>query len=91
MDPLDKLFTNEKEIDLQVLSDILFPHVRINTEDNSIFFTDLGNELSVVNRLIIYLLARKALKLKSKIDIEGISPSDIIEDTHLKEGSVHQS
>jgi len=89
MDPLDKIFTSEKEIDTQLLSDILLPHLKINTEDNSIFFTDAGNLLPITDRLIIFLLARKVLKLKEKIAIEGLSPTDIIEGTHLKEGSVH--
>lgn len=89
MDPLDKIFTTDKEVDLQALSDILFPYIKINSEDNSIFFTDLGNNLSVNNKLIIYLLARKALKLKNRIEIEGVSPIEILNDTHLKDGSVH--
>lgn len=88
MDPLDKIFTTDREVDLEVLSGILFPYIRINSEDNSIFFTDLGNKLPVNSKLIIFLLGRKALFLKDKIEIEGIVPKDIVDQTHLKEGSV---
>ena len=89
MDPLDKIFTSEREVDPQVLADILFPYIKINAEDNSIYLTDLGNTLPVNNKLLVFLLARKALKLKDKVEIEGVSPTDILEATHLKDGSVH--
>lgn len=88
MDPLDKLFTSDKEVDLELLSDILFPLVKINSEDYTIFFTDSGNNLPINSRLAVFLLARKVLYLKGKVESEGITPKDIIEQTHLKEGSV---
>ena len=88
-DPLDLIFTNENEVDKQILADILSPYVKINVDDNSIYFTPAGNSLPITGRLLVFLLGRKALKLREKIEIEGISPSDIIDGTHLKEGSVH--
>ncbi len=88
MDPLDKLFTSDKEVDTELLSGILLPYIQINSEDYTIFFTDSGNNLPINSRIIIFLLARKALYIKGKIDSEAINPKDIIDQTQLKEGSV---
>lgn len=88
MDPLDKLFTSDKEVDPELLSGILLPYIQINSEDYTIFFTDSGNNLPINSRIIIFLLARKALYIKGKIDSEAITPKDIIDQTQLKEGSV---
>lgn len=88
-DPLDKVFTSEKAVDNQLLADILSPYVRINIEDNTIWFNDEGNALPIPTKLALFLVARKALKLRNQIETEGVSPADIIKDTQLKEGSVH--
>ncbi|WKZ26094.1 MAG: hypothetical protein QY322_02165 [bacterium] len=88
-DPLDKIFTPDREVDSQLLSDILFPFVKINSEDLSIFFTNLGNKLPINKKLIIFLLAKKALYIKGKVELESVTPNDIIDQTDLKSGSVH--
>lgn len=88
-DPLEEIFTNEKEIDPQVLADILKPYVRINVDTNAIFYTDSGLSLQILNKIVLFLVARKALKFKDKIEDEAASPAEIISETGLKEGSVH--
>ena len=88
-DPLDKIFTSDREVDLKVLSEILFPFVKINSEDFTIFFTDSGNKLPINKKLIIFLLAKKALCIKGKVKVESVTPNDIIDQTDLKSGSVH--
>lgn len=88
-DPLEEIFTSEKQLDPEVLASILKPFVKINVETNSVFFTDAGSSLSLNYQLLLFLIARKALKFKEKIEVEEISPSEIIIETGFKAGSVH--
>lgn len=89
VDPLEEIFTSEKELDPELLASILRPFVKINVETNSVFFTDAGNDLPLNDRLLLFLVARKTLKFKEKIETEEISPSEIIAETGFKAGSVH--
>lgn len=89
MDPLDDIFTSDSEINPQLLAEILKPFVKINTDNNLIFYTDDGLKLSLLNRIVLFFVARKALKFRGKINEEELSPSEIIKETSLKEGSVH--
>ncbi|MFH0772938.1 MAG: helix-turn-helix domain-containing protein [bacterium] len=88
-DPLDDIFTSDSEIDPQLLAEILKSYVKINTDTNMIFYTDDGLELPLIDKITLFFVARKALKYKGKIEDEGISPSEIVKQTSLKEGSVH--
>lgn len=88
-DPLEEIFTNEKEIDPQLLVYILKPYVRINVDTNAVFYTDSGSSLQILNKIILFLVARKALKFKDRIEDEAVSPAEIISETGLKDGSVH--
>lgn len=88
-DPLDQIFTNEKEIDPQLLADMLKPYLKISTDNNAMIYTDLGSDLPLSSKIILFLLVRKALKFRDKIKEEEISPAEIIDKTSLKGGSVH--
>jgi DNA-binding transcriptional ArsR family regulator len=89
MDALDKIFTNQKDINPEILAELLEPYIRINVEDNSTFLIEGGINLPVHEKLLLFLLARKVLKIKELVEGEGISPNDLVEETQLKEGSVH--
>ncbi len=88
-DPLNDLFTSEQEIDPKILADILRPFVKINIENNTTFFTEEGTGLSITHKVLLFLVARKVLKFKNKTEVEETSPAEIIEETGLKDGSVH--
>ena len=88
-DPLDKIFTTESEINPKILAEILGLFVRINSEDQSIFFTSEGTSLPTRNKLLLFLIAKKALKYREKIKVEEISPNEIINEIGIKAGTVH--
>lgn len=89
-DPLDDIFTNEQEVDPNLLAGILKPFVKINPEKKIVIFTTkAGVALPISSKILLFLIARKALKFKGKIENEEISPTEIIKETGLKDGSVH--
>lgn len=92
MSTLDEIFTDEKEIDVELLGAILKGLVKINSETNTVFFTsDFQERLTLTDKILLFLLSRKALKIKGKIENEEVTPSEIISETDLKSGSVHPS
>lgn len=88
-DPLDDIFTNEQEVDPKMLAEILRPFVKINVESNAVIFTEEGFSLPVTHKVLLFLVVRKALKFRNKVDLEEVSPAEIISETGLKTGSVH--
>lgn len=89
-DPLGDIFTDEQEVDPKLLADILRPFVKINPEKKIVIFTtEVGTALPISDKVLLFLVARKALKFKGKIEAEETSPAEIIKETSLKEGSVH--
>jgi len=84
----ERLFTNQKAIDPAELTAILEPFVRINRETLEIFFTDKGHCLKVPQRVILFLLAKKVLKITEKIDKEETTPKEIFNETRIKKGSI---
>lgn len=89
-DPLDDIFTSEQEVDPKLLADILRPFVKINPEMKLVIFKpEDGTTLPIPHKVLLFLIARKALKFKNKIEAEETSPAEIIEETGWKNGSVH--
>lgn len=88
-EPFDELFTKADEVDPAELVSLLKPYVRINEESNLIFFTDEGYCLSLTDKIALFLLAKKVLRLVGKIEAEETSPKEIITETKLSRGSVH--
>jgi len=78
--PLDELFTDAKsQIDPTSLAAILKPFLRINKENKRIIFTPLGMDITANNKIILFVLARKAMFL------QGISESDSVRPKEIKE------
>jgi hypothetical protein len=81
-DPLDKLFVDERQlVDKQLLADTILPFVRIFLDQGSahIDFTKEGASLTVKQKILTYLLARKAVVLRNKdlLGRESISPKEL--------------
>lgn len=86
---LDELFVSGKEVDQELVAKILAPFLRIDRDSCSIVPNErwlaLNNEL----KIIVFLVARKAMKLRDLlIDNEGALPAEIEKETGLKGGSV---
>ena len=78
--PLDELFTDAiSQIDPASLAAILKPFVRINKETKRILFTPQGMNITANNKIILFVLVRKAMLL------QGVSESDSIRPKEIKE------
>jgi hypothetical protein len=90
--PLDKLFEDGNALDTALLADIVFPRARIYVDRGTqhIRFTAEGDKLSVKEKVLIYLLARKALVLKDTEGktVESASPSEMEKVTGIAGGTL---
>lgn len=59
--PLDKLLVDSRELDAQLLADVLEPYVRIDKSSREIRGTHSWTKLTLQQRALAYLLARKAM------------------------------
>jgi hypothetical protein len=89
-DELESLFVSGKEIDKKLVAEILAPYLRIDKETFDI--RPLGNwgEVKAYNKVLLYLLARKAIKAHGlSIERESASATEIMQNTGLKKGTVN--
>lgn len=91
-DPLDSLLVDGSELDRALLAGILLPRARLHLDRGKITirFTEVGDKLTVKEKIVVYLLARKAQSLK---DLEGqtieqASPSEIEKATGIAGGTL---
>lgn len=86
---LDELFVSGKEVDQELVAKILAPFIRIDKDSCSIVPNERWLELNNELKIILFLVARKAMKLRDlPIDNEGALPAEIEKETGLKGGSV---
>jgi len=85
---LKKLFTNKEEIDPEELYTLLDPYIKINEDNKNIIFLDKAHKTSLKEKILLFLLGKKALFLLGEIESEVIPPKKIIEETGLPKGSV---
>jgi hypothetical protein len=79
--PLDELFTDAgSQIDPASLAAILKPFLRINKENKRILFTPKGMNITANNKIILFVLARKAMFLQGVSESDWISPKEIKEE-----------
>ena len=85
---LEQLFTDDKDINANELFNLLSPFIKINKDDKNIFFLDSALNHSLKNKILLFLLGKKALFLLGEIDTDHIKPKDIIKETGIPKGSV---
>jgi len=86
---LDELFVSGNEVDQELIVKILSGFLKIDKDSCSIVpdkrWLEVNNEL----KIILFLVARKAMKVRGlSIDNEGALPSETEEQTGIKGGSV---
>ena len=86
-DPLDTLFVKGDEVNRELLSTVLVKYVRLD-EKGRIFPLTPFYSLSNKNKLIVILLSRKAIYLKTGSE-EAISPTDLEKLTNIPAGSIN--
>jgi len=79
--PLDQLFVDAgSQIEPTAIAAVLKPYLRINRENKRILFTPDGMKVTSNNKIILLVLARKAMHLRGIVESESISPKEIKEE-----------
>lgn len=86
-DPLDDLFVNENEtLSNETIKEILIEHVQL-TPEGKMFLLPAFNKLTNEKKMLVLLLAKKALKIKKNLE-EGLTPKELQEVSGLGTGTV---
>jgi hypothetical protein len=90
-DELEELVIGEKKLDRKLVANILSPYVRLDRNTRNISpleaWLGLGTEL----KILIYLVARKAMVLlRFGLEAERATASEIASDTNLKLDAVNR-
>lgn len=72
-----------------MLLDILLPYLIIDPEEKRVYFTEKGHEQSSGDRILLFLLARKAMYAEKLVESEKVLPKSIIDDLGFKRGTLH--
>ena len=86
---LDDLFVDGKEIDKKLVGEILSPYIKIDKNTCEIRPLTPWDDAKAYIRILIYLLARKAMVAWELNIEEAASNTEIISNTGLKKGTVH--
>ena len=89
-DALEALVISKKKLDRKLVADILSPYVRFDKDAGSILPLEAWLGLGTDLKILVYLLARKAMVLlRFGLEAEGAAASEVARDTHLKLGAVN--
>jgi len=87
-DDLESLLVSGKEIDRKLVAETLSPYLRIDKETFCIRPLAIWGGLKVSVKIVLYLLARKAMiALGLALPEESASANEVVVDTGLKEGT----
>jgi len=86
---LESLIVSGKDIDRGLVGMLLAPFVRLDRDDGSIRPQAAWASLGANDRILVYLLARKAMRaLDFPLDREEATPSEVSAATGVKRGTV---
>ena len=89
-DELENLLVDGKELDRKLVAEILSPYLRIDRETLDIRPRDTWDSLKSHIKILLYLLARKAMiALDLNLPEESASATEIMYKTGLKKGTVN--
>lgn len=90
MAELEDLIVSGAELDKQLVAEILAPYVQLDKDRCTIRPTNGWTQLSNDQKILIYLLSRKAMAaLGFDLGTEGATASEVIADTGVKSGTAH--
>lgn len=90
MTELEHLVVSGVEIDKRLIAEILEPYVRLDKENCDIRPTEGWGRLSQEERILAYLIARKAMvALGFDLVAEGAKASEVVKATGVKSGTAH--
>lgn len=85
--PLDELFVDENEtLSNEAIKEILIDYIQL-TPQGKMFLLSAFNDLTNDKKMLVLLLAKKALKIKINSD-EKMAPKELIETSGLGTGTV---
>lgn len=89
-DPFDMLFDDSLvEDQKQLIAETIFPYVRFTSRDVfEIMFTDDGEDLTVREKLLVFLLAWKVFVIREMTTDEEATPKEMEEKTGIPGGSI---
>lgn len=80
VNPLEKLYIDANgQVDQNDLLTVLEPYIRISRESRQIIFTPDGLTLPTPKKVLLLILARKALALLGGVESEVVIPKEIKE------------
>jgi len=89
-DELEALVIGEKKLDRKLLADILSPYVRLDKDTSNISPLEAWLGLGTDLRVLVYLLARKAMiLLRFDLEAERATAKEIARNTNLKQDAVN--
>jgi predicted transcriptional regulator len=88
-DPLSSLIVKKQELDRKLLAEVLAPYVRLDQESGIIMQTPEFISLTNADKILVFLLARKAAKTLNLLsEPENLSPKAISTLTGINYDSV---
>jgi len=89
-DELESLLVSGKEMDKKLVAEILEPYLRIDKETCDIRPLSSWNDLKAKIRILLYLIARKAMvALGLPLAEERASATEIMQKTGMRKGTVN--
>ena len=89
MSALKDLVVSSREINTDLVAEILAPFVRLDADSSDILPTTAWAGLSSETKILLYLLARKAMiALQMSISVEGATPQEIERSTGVIGGTL---
>lgn len=89
MDPLEELIVSGKELNRELVAGVLKPFLRIDGATCTIIPDVRWQKLSNEAKVLLFLLARKAMvACDLPLDHEGATPAEIEKETDVKGGSI---
>jgi hypothetical protein len=90
MAELEDLIVSGEELDKKLVAEILAPYVQLDKDKCTIRPTEGWMRLSEGQKILVYLIARKAMiALSFNLLIEGATASEVVQDTGVKKGTAH--
>ena len=91
MTELEDLIVSGAELDKKLVTEILAPYIQLDKDKCTIRPTKGGSELSNDQKVLVYLVARKAMAALDDftLDVEGATASEVVADTGVKSGTAH--
>jgi len=90
MAELEDLIVSGEELDKKLVAEILAPYVQLDKDKCTIRPTEGWMRLSEGQKILVYLIARKAMvALSFNLPIEGATAGEVVQDTGVKKGTAH--